>query len=511
MIGLVLYLTHAALGQIIAQPNCLINPTLVDPIAQALSSQSECPRNVFQFRSLLKKLGFKLETTLVANRGFHNQSQGSLSIFEFATLTKKQSGDFFFGHFTKINKDGLLVADQDPSKDALMIEAFAWDKTKGYYNFYELRGTGGSGQWFYRGDSADIFADNHLLHRQRNPRSTYFGNTLRCSACHSSGGPIMKELDSPHNDWWTPLRKLDLGGRAPDTELLKIFKTLVPASRLASEVKAGLKKLNTSQTFQKIMTGLTLQERLRPLFCPLEINFQSDLNPNSARSLNIKIPTGFFVNTSFLKKTKSIFIKKTDYKNALKALGSLFPETNQIDADHAWLTPVKAASDEVAIQSLVNQGLIDVEFVNDVLAVDFTNPVFSNARCSLLKLVPHSVTHDWKENFINQLSKVDSKEAKELYRNILDPTRNFTYFNKRSIDFLNLCKTKLLNSKKIIDFVRLLNQRRGDIQKSEISQNPLGQILEPGFRLIFPVLSNVSQRELSLSDSCEVVTISTLH
>jgi hypothetical protein len=34
-------------------------------------------------------------------------------------------------------------------------------------------------------------------------------------------------------------------------------------------------------------------------------------------------------------------------------------------------------------------------------------------------------------------------------------------------------------------FKKLLKVRK-DVSLSEISQNPLGQILEPGFRLIFP-------------------------
>jgi hypothetical protein len=39
----------------------------------------------------------------------------------------------------------------------------------------------------------------------------------------------------------------------------------------------------------------------------------------------------------------------------------------------------------------------------------------------------------------------------------------------------------------VIELVRLLAQRRQEAGDSEISKNPQGQILEPGFRVIFPM------------------------
>src|SRR5215475_14588892 len=75
-------------------------------------------------------------------------------------------------------------------------------------------------------------------------------------------------------------------------------------------------------------------------------------------------------------------------RTALESMRSELPGNKRADADHAWLTPVKAHSDMVAVDALIEQGVVDKDFVTAVLAVDFTNPVFSKIRCGLLKLVP---------------------------------------------------------------------------------------------------------------------------
>ena len=95
----------------------------------------------------------------------------------------------------------------------------------------------------------------------------------------------------------------------------------------------------------------------------------------------------------------SISIERSHYDAALVAMKASFPETLLADADHGWLTPVKAFSDTQVIESLIKQGLIDQEFALDVLSVDMTNPLFSTARASLLRLLPDSATGDWKEKF----------------------------------------------------------------------------------------------------------------
>ena len=97
----------------------------------------------------------------------------------------------------------------------------------------------------------------------------------------------------------------------------------------------------------------------------------------------IGIPSGFLINP--LLDDGSTVVNKGVYFGLLSNFKVKFPETNRADADHAWLTPVKGFSDNIAINSLVYQGVVDEQFVTDMLAIDFENPVLSQKRCSLLK------------------------------------------------------------------------------------------------------------------------------
>lgn len=475
-----------------------------DPINQILVNSRNCPVDVLMFRQVLKQSGLKLQPTMVANRGFHNPTQGSFSIFEIISGKMKngfsvKKGDFFFGHFTTVDDKNQLILDQDPSSGSLMIEALAWDTVKDLYNFYELRGNGVQGQWFYRGNSADIYADNQSLYLQKDAAHPKFGSRLRCSACHNSGGPIMKELQEPHNDWWTKKRELDFAGRKPDFALMQIMEDLVAPERLANSVKVGMRQL-LGTAHQK---SLLLQEQLRPLFCTTEINLESDKVSNTNHTENVVIPSGFIVDTYLYKPTNDIVILRENYNYALKVLHSKFPETSEIDADHAWLTPVKSFADHEMIQRLISDGIINKQFAMAVLSVDALNPIFSKKRCGLLRYVPEVYTPDWQLIFSNNLNNANSENAKQLLENLKD-----THLQIKTKKIMQQCQTRLQEKSNVVDFVRLLAQRRKEVKDAEISKNPRGQILEPGFRVIFPDIDRAKKdraKNLELDDDCRVI------
>jgi len=143
-----------------------------------------------------------------------------------------------------------------------------------------------------------------------------------------------------------------------------------------------------------------------------------------------------------------------------------FPETSLPDADHPWLTPVKGASDLLAIQSLMADGVVNSTFVSQVLAIDLEHPLFSNARCSLLKLVPGLGDH-WQDQFLQNLKSSASSPAHELADALIHKTP------------VRIPKDFVVSLQNLIDV-------RQAAFESEISKNPRGQILEPGFRVIFP-------------------------
>lgn len=297
----------------------------------------------------------------------------------------------------------------------------------------------------------------------------------------------MKELAAPHNDWWTTARPLPFGKWKPDADLARILQGLVDAGELAKSVKAGLSKLYGSGKFQQAQRTLSLQEQLRPLFCPVELNLASASTPLDQNGPQIKIPSAFFVQPMLAQ--GSVTIVRAHYDAALAATRAKFPETSRADADHAWLTPVRAFSDSLAIASLVKQGLVDQEFVCDVLAIDLTNPLFSTARCSLLRMLPNNAAGDWQAAFKASLKASKNPAAQELLSNLTDPSRNAKFHQDRAARFLNQCQNRLQTKDAVIEMYRLLAQRRAEVRASEISKNPRGQILEPGFRVIFPVVT----------------------
>jgi hypothetical protein len=476
-----------------------------DPLARFLAASDTCPTNVFEFRTRLVKAGAKLNTSLVGNRGFHNPSQGSFSLFE-AVLGGINSesplvaGEFFFGHFTGTSGQSL-VANQSPDRENLMIELLAFDRQKGVFNFYEVIGNGTKGEWFYRGDSLDILSDIASLHKQPNPARPQFGERLRCSGCHMAGGPILKELAAPHNDWSTKARPLSFGNLRPDAFLSDVFRTLKDADELAASVSAGSALLQKSEAFQKATSASSLQQQLRPLFCPVELNLESDTVPLEEQKTNVGIPSAFFANPRLAQDTMTM--RRADYDAALAATKTKFPEIARPDADHGWLTPVKAATDLRAIEELVRRGVIDAEFVSDVLAVDFTNPLFSPGRCNLLRLVPSG--GDLIPAFRKALAASSLPEAQQLLKNMDDPERTSRFHQAQAGQYLAACKKVVQTPAGALSVYKILAQRRLEAFASEISMNRQGQILEPGFRVVFPQgTPKAAPGQLQLTAACTV-------
>jgi hypothetical protein len=487
-----------------------------DALARLLHADGPCPADVFEFRSRLAASGATIRTTLVANRGFHDQKKDPeamhFMMFEMVTgrlapaAAEVGDGEFFFGHFTAVKGANTLFADQRPSSGALMVELIAFDPSKGVFNFYELIGDGRRGRWFYRGDSLDIQGDVKLLHRQDDPRKPQFGERLRCSGCHTGGGPIMKELALPHNDWSTAARPLTFGGLKPDAALAAILKGVVDADELAKGVRAGASRLAESGRFRQALKALPLQEKLRPLFCPVEVNIESDLRPLDEGAASLQVPSAFFVNPLFAEGTMQV--GRADYDAALKAARAFFPETARADADHGWLTPVKGFSDMLAVAALVKDGIVSQEFVGDVLAVDMTNPSLSTARCSLLRLLPADERAGWQEAFEVSLRAEAGRAsaAQELLSNLSDPARDMRFHQARAARILQSSQARLKERDAVVALYGLLAQRRAEVSASEISKNSQGQILEPGFRIIFPmVIPEARATGLSLTDAGRVV------
>lgn len=492
-------------------------PPNQDAVARVLEQQSACPKDALEFRNLLKSAGARLEPTMVNFVGFHNPDPGAFFVFEIVSGTVRtapagrgagtqptvisiERGDLLFGHFMTAANNRLVL-----NRSSLVIELIAWDPVKQFYNFYELnRDTPARVEWAYRGDSKDILDDIALLHRQPNPSQPKFGAKLRCSGCHINGGLLQKELASPHNDWWLKARQLPLGNLKPDSSVAPILKELVDAAELSKLVEASPRRLGNSPPYRKVLAARTMQERLRPLFCPVEINLESDAAPFDDKKPSVTIPSGFFADSRLA--SVEISVSRAHYDAALRKLNSRMRQPpGRTDADHGWLTPVKAHSDKVAVDALVDQGIIDREFVADVLGIDIANPVFSAQRCSLLRLVPNDAGVNFVSRFQGNLRGASGTAASELLRNLTDPARNAAFHQDHARRYLANCQGGAATPEHVLSWLSLLAQRRAEVRDSEISQNPQGHILESPGRIVFPeVTPKASPGRLTLNTACDV-------
>ena len=174
------------------------------------------------------------------------------------------------------------------------------------------------------------------------------------------------------------------------------------------------------------------------------------------------------------------------YLQTLSNLGARFPGTGNLDGQFAWHAPVKAYSNHLAVLNLIKQKILTREFSADVLAIDYQNPLFSKKRCALLHYVPNRFSKDWLRIFTKNLKSSNNATAKELYRNIVDPDKNVSFHRNNAATYLMKLQSAIQTPKGMHQAIVHLQKLRYSVYKDEISQNPRGQIFEPGFRVIFP-------------------------
>ncbi len=300
------------------------------------------------------------------------------------------------------------------------MEAWGWDDGRSRYNYYRLDNDGGTVSWKFRGTSID--ADT-LTGTQR---------ARTCMECHRNGGPVMKELPFPWNNWnsfrshadyltpvganhWPIAGGAHLETLAGAEDLERDF--ILPALRQFNGRRIE-KLIKRTPTGDAVVTAgkqeLTDGKRaLRPLFETTEYNVTSSdtfsgLHPfpsqSSGPSVDVKVPDTFFLNANLLagggafqynglNVTKArdfgalLLLKPNEYKQ-LVVDSKIKLGGKSGDSSFAWFVPEASHSDNHMVDLLVQRGEITSQFAAAVLAVDLETPVFSARRASLLRFVP---------------------------------------------------------------------------------------------------------------------------
>ena len=245
------------------------------------------------------------------------------------------------------------------------IEMQALDRASGLYNYWVFNGS----SFTFQGTSLQAAA-----------------GTISCGGCHRDGGVLMKELDEPWIHWESagnPLPGVDalfaahgpmFGDRGNGKELEQIVRTGNDAI-----VKARIDVQSNAKTGN-------VATLLRPLFCAEQVNL--DTAGREVDGPVTAIPADLLLDPRW-GIADGAKIDAAAYEAAVTAAGQTVPGvTGRTDTEFKLVFPERAGFDDAYLQALVARGIIDEDFLLDVLAVDFTRPLFSDARCGLLTFAP---------------------------------------------------------------------------------------------------------------------------
>src|SRR5690606_27417034 len=254
------------------------------------------------------------------------------------------------------------------------VEIMAFDETAGVFNYYEAEP---SGEIKFFGNSKDML---------KGPD----GQVRRCAGCHTGGGMIMKELDTPWLHWEG---HMDTPGARELVEAHDDLGRKTDGLEFEGLVKGANRTWNqTRLDFLRESGGPA--DLLRPLFCDIEINldngadFESPVGGGPGGSEMSRIPFDSLLDPK-LKSFGSISVAFADYDAIIKANNQRVGGVpGAIDTVFDYVFVERSHADMDLIDKLKAAEIVDDELIKDILLVDFTRPVFSDDRCALLQFVP---------------------------------------------------------------------------------------------------------------------------
>jgi hypothetical protein len=244
------------------------------------------------------------------------------------------------------------------------VEIIAFDKEEGVFNYYETDG-----------EEINFFGNS------RDMKQGAQGNTRRCAGCHTGGGLVMKELDTPWLHWEG---HTDTPGAAELVTANADLGTKASGSNMESLTNAGNRAWNAARVDFLLERG-SARDLLEPLFCTVEVNIDNGADFPDSKMSSIKADS---ILDPKLKSFGSISIENDDYIAQMATNGQQVPGFTEPDTIFAYAFIERAKADINFIDMLVDRDIITEEFMKDVLAVDLTRPIFSDDRCGLLQAIP---------------------------------------------------------------------------------------------------------------------------
>ena len=407
---------------------------LNDPIAKKVFATGTCPKTFEEVMGKLRETDAKsckgeragIKTRLISER---SQQLGVPDAYR-AVVSRACDGrgehELLFSLFG-IGFDGT----EPPSELPEDVEIIAFDRERGVFSYYTVE----SGKWTHFGNSKDYIEPDA-------------GKKLRCASCHTSGGLIMKELNQPWVHWEG---KMETPGTTALVDQFPAFGTKATGYNLEPTIKKGNAAWNTAK-IAHLTSNRKPADVLRPLFCSVQVNIQT----TGSNKLPTAVPTDFLFDPSLGRKD-TLPITAADYTALLVSNNQRMTDdggNSLVGKDGAELVdnvfrfafPERSGEDVDYVSQLITAGIIDADFVKDVLMVDFTRPVFSDARCELLSFAPTTATTPatFRSGFV---SKLEAKKpaagtpAAALLANLKD-TADSSKHDSAMATFVSSCKAR---------------------------------------------------------------------
>ena len=283
-------------------------------------------------------------------------------------------------------------------------EIIAFDPDAQVFNFYETNGR----ELHFFGNSKDMLKGPGLGSGGSQER--------RCANCHVGGGLVMKELHAPWVHWEGDTTTPGVADLFQHNS--KFLGRQSNGIELESTVTAGNRAWNKTRLDTLKSVGDT-KEILRPLFCTPEFNIGSHNGLSSISSTMLLDP----IFSSFA----SVSIQKADYDDLIAKNGQEVGSTGKTDTFFPLTFPQRSTIDQDYVNQLISAGIIDQEFARDVALVNFTRPVFSDDRCSLLDMTPSIPVADLnpdslKQGFLDALGTPEPGTAAAVFKQNLEAT-----------------------------------------------------------------------------------------
>jgi hypothetical protein len=384
-----------------------------------------------------------------------------------------------------------------PGKPAPFLQVIGYDSNRNLFNFYQLLGNDDAPEirtWMWSGDSTTA----------HDPRLS--GGA--CQLCHINGALNMKELASPWNNWQSPKASIRGDNIPVGVANDPLFQQLSGADALQTVFQGLQTKYTNGLVAASIKNDkiVGVPALLRRLITNSTVSFAA-VPPEEISNGYMTVPPDFFMWTALsspslgLSTLPDLAVPVRQHTDFIKTHGYALQQTDGKELFYQqagttffpFFVPVPAYEDQLAIQLMLDQGVIDPPFAAAVLMVDFSNPVFSAQRHSLMKYASMIDTADVIVSGSNNTNGVPAQFAALVAEsaksqpacNITElsnctPEQQFLYFHtndwkKKANDAISAygkaVSTRIATANGIDDYLTLSASRQAQFTQAPVISN----------------------------------------